>query len=104
MAEIITVSLDQMTATASAYTTQKGAQSVAYQAMKAAVDSVDWTGSAAEAYKAQFQEFFANIEMSEQKMQDAVDELNKTYNLFSDATTTVTTTVQSLDVGTNPFA
>ena len=104
MAEIITVSLEQMTATANTYTTQKGAQATAYQAMKAAVDSVEWTGGAAESFKAQFQEFFANIEQSEAKMQDAVDELNKSYNLFSEAEQKNTTTAASLDVGTNPFA
>lgn len=104
MAEIITVSLEQMTGTANTYVTQKGAQATAYQAMKSAVQSVDWTGASADAFRAQFDQFFANIEQSEAKMQDAVDELNKSYNLFSEASTTITTNVQSLDIGTNPFA
>lgn len=104
MAEVITVSLEQMQETANTYVTQKGAQTVAYQAMKAAVESVDWTGEVAEKFRTQFREFFAHIEQSEAKMQDSVDELNKTHNLFTDANATTTSMIESLDVGTDPFA
>jgi len=105
MAERILVSTEDMLATLSTYSSQKNAQSVAFNKMNSAVNSLQgmWEGEAANTFKQQFQKFFANIRLSEDKMQDAVDELRKSSEFFTEAEKTTGTAAGALDVGTSPF-
>ena len=107
MAETIKVSTEQMESTISSYNTQKGAQSTAYAAIKSAVSGLQgtWMGEAAQAFQDRFAQYYQNVEQSEAKMQDAVDELRKTIDLMTEAEKDKNqTTAQSLEIGTNPFA
>jgi WXG100 family type VII secretion target len=106
MAERITVSTEEMQATLSTYSTQKGAQATAFTSMNTAVNALDsvWQGDASNTFKQQFQKFYNNIRLSEEKMQDAVDELRKTSDAFTEAENANKTTFAGLDTGTSPFA
>ena len=78
MADRITISTEEMQTAVSAYETQKTAKMDAIQAMKNAVDSMDgsWDGPASEAFIAAFNSLYGKMMKTEEKMQDAVDELN----------------------------
>ena len=105
MAERITVTTEEMQATLNTYTTQKGAQSTAFNNMQSTVNSLAgiWDGEASNTFKQQFQKFYNNIRQSEEKMQDAVDELRKSAELFDSAENANKTDFSGLDTGTSPF-
>ena len=62
-----------------------------------------WKGPAYMAMKAQWDLTYKNIQMSEMKMQDAIDELNKTADLFDQNESNTASSFQQLDVGSSPF-
>ena len=106
MAEKITVSTEEMQQTLSVYSAQKGMQSAAFNNMKSAVTTLSstWEGEAYNAFRQQFEMFYKNIQQSEEKMQDAVDELRKTSDLFLETENKAKTDAGGLDVGTSPFS
>jgi len=55
------------------------------------------------AMRTQWQIAYANIKRADDKMQDAVDELNTVANLFDENEATLQSTFSSLDTGTSPF-
>lgn len=105
MADVITVSEEEFRNAAQKYNTQKTQLQTAYLQMSNAVRQLDgsYNGDASEAFKAQFEQLYKNIEQTEAKVQDAVDELNKAAEIFGDTELKIQTAFQNLDVGTSPF-
>ena len=105
MAEAIKVSTEEMRNTVSEYTSAKASLTEAYQWMDRALKMLDscWKGAAYMAMKAQWDLTYKNIQLSEAKMQDAIDELNATADLFDENESAQVSAFKSLDVGTSPF-
>lgn len=105
MAEIIKVSVDEMRETASQYVAAQSALVEAYNRMDRAVKVLDtvWNGDAYTVMRTQWNLTYKNIERADERMQDAIDELNASANLFEENELRSVNTFNSLDVGTSPF-
>ena len=78
MADRITISTEEMQTAVSAYEAQKAVKMDAIAAMQTAVNAMDaaWDGPASEAFMAVFNTLHGKMMKTEEKMQDAIDELN----------------------------
>lgn len=78
MADKILLSTEEMQTAVSAYETQKQTKMDAIAAMKAAVDNMDgsWDGPASEAFMAAFNALYSKMMKTEERMEDAIKELN----------------------------
>ena len=105
MAETIRVSTDELRAAVGKYNTLKDQLRTSYLEMSNAVRSVDvsWNGDASEAFKAQFDALYRNIETTEARMQDAIDEMTRTAELYDEVEQTAKQTFANLNVGTSAF-
>ena len=105
MADRIRVSTAELRTAVEKYNNVKGQIQNAYLQMSNAVREVDvsWNGAASEAYKNQFDLLYKNIEQTELKVQDAVDELLKTAEIYDEQETGISQTFADLDIGTSPF-
>lgn len=105
MAEIIKVSTDEMRETASQYAAAQAQLQQAYDNMDRIVDRLDgvWKGDAYLAMRTRWGLVYRNISTAYERMQDAIDELNVSANLFENNEMKIVNAVQSLDVGTSPF-
>lgn len=105
MAEIIKVSTDEMRAAVTRFQSAQSQLEGAYTWMDRAVRTLDtvWIGPAYVAMRTQWELTYKNIETANERMQDAIDELNNTANLFDSNEATLQSNFQSLDVGTSPF-
>lgn len=105
MADIIKVSSDAMRAAVSKFKSCQQELENAYLTMSNAVREVDasWNGDASEAFKNQFNDLYKNIEQTEAKVQDAVDEVSKAAEIYDEAEASLESTFGGLDVGTSPF-
>ena len=106
MAERVLVTPEEMLQTMQVYNTQKAAQSTAFNSMLNAVNTLAsaWTGVAFDTFRQQFTQFHNNLKMSEAKMQDAVDELRASSEIFQSAEEKNRTAAAGLDIGTSPFS
>lgn len=105
MAERILVSPEEMRATVTTYEANKTKQQVAYQDMKSAVRVLDgfWDGPASEVFKGAFDALYKNLETSEQRMTDAINELKTSADLFERTENVdVSSLVRDLQAG-NPY-
>lgn len=105
MAEQILVSPAEMQSTITQYTSCKEKLSTAYLQMSNAVRELDatWHGTASETFKASFDALYKNLEQTEAKIQDAIDELTQAAELFTEVETSHDGEFGSLDTGTSPF-
>jgi WXG100 family type VII secretion target len=78
MADRIIISTEEMQAAVSAYEAQKQVKMDALSAMKSAVDNMDgsWDGPASEVFMAAFNSLYGKMLKTEEKMEDAIQELN----------------------------
>ncbi|MCD7844860.1 MAG: WXG100 family type VII secretion target [Oscillospiraceae bacterium] len=105
MAEIIKVSTEEMRETVTQFVSAQSALQSAYEWMDRAVKVLDscWKGAAYTAMRTQWSLTYKNIEQANERMQDAIDELNKSADLFDASETGLTSIFTSLDTGTSPF-
>ncbi len=105
MAEIIKVSTEEMRHTVAEFTTAQRELDEAYQWMDRAVKMLNscWKGAAYSIMRTQWTLTYNNIERSNERMQDAIDELNKSADLFDSNEAAQISSFQALDVGTSPF-
>ena len=105
MADIIKVSSEAMRAAVSKFKSCQQELENAYLTMSNAVRTVDttWNGDASEAFKSQFDALYKNIEQTEAKVQDAVDEVSKAAEIYDEAETSLENLFGGLDVGTSSF-
>ncbi|MBQ9459281.1 MAG: WXG100 family type VII secretion target [Oscillospiraceae bacterium] len=105
MADVIHVSTEQLRSTVGKYNTQKAQLQMQYLQMSNAVRQLDasYNGDASEAFKAQFDQLYKNIEQTEGKVQDAVDEMTKAAEIYDQVEADRQTAFQNLSTGTNPY-
>ena len=105
MAEKILVTTEEMRQTAAQYQSAQGDLQGAFSELDRALKILEscWKGPAYMAMRAQWNIAYGNIKRADDKMQDAVDELNKVANLFDDNEARLQSTFSSLDIGTSPF-
>ncbi len=106
MAERIKVSTEEMRACIARYTAEKaklmGALQICTKASQLLLRS--WAGPSFTICAAKMANTWKNLFESEQKINDAISELNKTIALMDQAEGKIVSNVNSLDVGTSPFA
>lgn len=105
MAEKILVSTEEMRGTVTQYQAAKGDLQNAFSTLDRALKILEscWKGPAYMAMRAQWEIAYGNIKRADDKMQDAVDELNRVADLFDENEATLQSTFGSLDTGTSPF-
>jgi len=101
MASQIKVDLPIMQETVSKYDSAKNALSEAIVQMKSAVDSVAWTGAAAEAFKQQFDQLYSNLKRSDEIMLDAENDLKNTMRILEAAESETKASSGRLDTGSS---
>lgn len=106
MAEIIKVSTAEMRQAVQTFTAAQSELQEAYEWMDRAVKTLDscWKGTAYTLMRTQWNLTYRNIETANERMQDAIDELNASANLFDANESSLTGAFQGLDVGTSPFS
>ncbi len=104
MAERILVSTEKILETMSKYNAEKGNLSVAISQMNDAVNTLDgfWNGPASDVFMSAFRALHANLQTSDQHMQDAVNELKQAADIFAQADTDIGSKSGQLEAG-NPF-
>jgi uncharacterized protein YukE len=87
MADRILISTEEMQAAVSAYEAQKTIKMDAIAAMKNAVDTMDgsWDGPASEVFMAAFGALYTKMMKTEERMEDAIQELNNLINTANEA-------------------
>lgn len=105
MPEIIKVTTQQMRETAQRYTAAKQELEGAYQKMDKAVTALNgiWNGPAYVAMMATWTMTYKNIALSEVRMRDAIDELNKSAEIFDKTESDNKSQFSALEVGKSPF-
>lgn len=105
MAEIIRVSTDQMRNTVRRFESAQATLGDAYRRMDQAIANLGcgWKGEAFAAMRAKWSLIYSNICRSNEKMQDAIDELNASADLFDENEMKQLQKFESLDVGDSPF-
>ncbi|MBR6184631.1 MAG: hypothetical protein IKQ41_00030 [Clostridia bacterium] len=95
-----------MSACIARYTTEKGKLMEAFQICVQASNLLaqSWAGPSFLACSAKMAATYANLFQSEQKMDDAIEELRNVINIMDGAETKIQGEVNSLEVGESPFA
>ena len=106
MADIIKVSTEELISAVNKYSTQKTQLQNAYLLMYRNIHGLDgvYVGDASEALKQQFEQMYKNIEQTEAKVQDAIEELTKTADIVNEVEAGLQSAFGSLDTGTDPFS
>lgn len=105
MAEKIKVSTDEMQATIARYNSARNTLQGAFKSLDSAINILNntWKGGAWMAFKAMWDIANSNIRQSDERMRDAVDELNKTMEIMLAAEGKVKSNVSTLEAGSSPF-
>lgn len=105
MAEIIKVSTEEMRECVTQFASAQSELQNAYTWMERSIKMLDscWKGAAYTAMQTQWNLTYKNIETANERMQDAIDELNQTAELFDSNETSLTGNFQGLDLGDSPF-
>ena len=105
-ADVLKVTPEELRNTATQFKSNLQKMQTAYLQMSDAVRNLDttWNGEANEQFKAQFDSMYKNLSQTEDKMNDAVDELTKAAGIYEQVENSNKSQIASLDVGTSPFA
>lgn len=105
MADIIKVSAEELRSAAGKFSNCQQELQTAYLTMSNAVRALDgsYDGDASEAFKAQFDAMYKNIEQTEAKVQDAVDEVKQAADIYDEVENKLSGEFTGLDTGTSPF-
>ncbi len=106
MADILKVTPEELQATANQFKSYQSNLQTAYLTMSDAVRSLDttWNGEASEQFKAQFDAMYKNLSQTEEKMNDAIEELLQAHDIYQEAEDAIKGQVDTLEEGTSPFA
>lgn len=101
MAERILVSTELMLQTMQQYENNKNKQMIAYLQLYRTVHSLDgvWVGAAHDVFIERFEALYNNISQSEERMQDAVNELRSSSDIFQAAEDDIKGEASGLDAG-----
>ena len=102
MTERILVNSDLMRHTMRRYDIQKTKQMIAYLQLYRTAHSLDcvWDGAAHDLFMERFRALYHNIAQSEERMQDAVDELSLSAEAFAAAEDAIKSDILALSPGT----
>ena len=105
-ADVLKVTPEEHRNTATQFKSNLQKMQTAYLQMSDAVRNLDtsWNGDASEQFKIQFDNMYKNLSQTEDKMNDAVDELTKAAGIYEQVENSNKSQMASLDVGTSPFA
>ena len=105
-ADVLKVTPEELRNTATQFKSNLQKMQTAYLQMSDAVRNLDtsWNGEASEQFKNQFEAMYKNLSQTEDKMNDAVDELTKAAGIYEQVENSNKSQMASLDVGTSPFA
>ena len=105
-ADVLKVTPEELRNTATQFKSNLQKMQTAYLQMSDAVRNLDtsWNGDASEQVKTQFDNMYKNLSQTEDKMNDAVDELTKAAGIYEQVENSNKSQMASLDVGTSPFA
>jgi len=105
-ADVLKVTPEELRNTATQFKSNLQKMQTAYLQMSDAVRNLDtsWNGDASEQFKIQFDNMYKNLSQTEDKMNDAVDELTKAAGIYEQVENSNKSQMASLDVGTSPFA
>lgn len=105
MANIIKVDIGTMIDTTAKFKNCQQQLKNAYLTMSNAVREVDsiWNGEASETFKSQFDSMYKNLEQTEAKVKDAIDEVTKAAEIYEEVEKLVAQMAGALDIGTSPF-
>lgn len=106
MADRIKVSTEEMATCIAQYTAQKARLMEALQVCNQASQLLaqSWAGPSFVACAAKMAATYHNLFQSEQKISDAIAELQATVGIMENAESSVNSSVSALDVGSSPFA
>ena len=106
MANEIKVSTEEMRACIARYTAQKAKLMNAIQICVKASQLLmrSWAGPSFSICCVKMADTYKNLFQTEQKIDDAISELNKTITLMEQAEGKIKSNVASLDTGSSPFA
>lgn len=106
MADVIKVSTEELRSAVNKYTTQKTQLQNAYLLMYRNIHGLDgvYVGDASEALKRQFDQMYKNIEQTEAKVQDAIEEMAKTADIVDEVEAGLQSAFGNLETGTDPFS
>ena len=106
MADVIKVSTEELISAVNKYSSTKSQLENAYLQMYRNVHGLDgsYIGDASEALKNQFEQMYKNIEQTEAKVQDAVDEMTRAAEIYDEIEQMNQSTFANLEVGTDPFS
>ena len=106
MADVLKVTPEELQSTANQFKNYQNELKIAYLTMSNSVRTLDgtWNGEASEQFKTQFDNMYKNLSQTEDKMNDAVDELTKAAGIYEQVENSNKSQMASLDVGTSPFA
>lgn len=106
MADKIKVSTEEMSACVAKYTAQRAKLSEAFSICNNASQLLarSWAGPSFTVCCAKMAATYKNLFQSEQKMDDAIKELNEIINLMESAESNISSSASALDTGTSPFA
>lgn len=106
MADVLKVTPEELRTAANTFKSKKEQMQTAYGEMQKANNTLDtsWNGQASDAFKTQFESMYKNLSQAEQKMSDAVEELEKAAGIYDDVEQQIESSVKQLQVGTSPFA
>ena len=102
----ILVPLDQMRDSIAGFTNAQDHLQNSYRNMERAMDALEhvWNGVAQAAMRYQWHTIYGNISQADAKMEDAIDELRATLELFTDNEQNTSASFAALDYGESPFA
>lgn len=105
MAERILVTTEELRQTAGEHVAAQAELQDAFSKLDSALNILEscWKGPAYLAMRAQWQVAYGNIKRANDKMQDAIDELNTVAGLFDDNESTVQSSFEALETGKSPF-
>ena len=105
MADHLKVSTAQLRNTSQEYARRKKEMESTCAALAGIVRGTPefWRGSANDAYLNKFSILYEQLKQTDEKMQDAVDELLKAAGIFEEIEGRNATAAQSLDTGISPF-
>lgn len=103
--DVIKVSTEAMRDTISQYTAQKTRLMEAFSICVKATNLIDnaWAGTSYRSTRAKMDATWKNLGQAEERMDDAIDELNKVIDIMDNAENTNKTKFSGLDTGTSPF-
>lgn len=102
----ILVPLEEMENSIASFVSAQDHLQGSYKNMERAMDSLErvWSGVAQLAMRYQWHTIYGNISKADEKMEDAINELRVTLNLFKQNEQNVSSSFAALDTGESPFA